>query len=110
MNTTQTQTSTATLIAFAAGVLAGRGVFGFDTETWVAVLTAVLGAGMTVWTAIATRKKTLITTVNAMDEVKGVITTNTADGQAMANAIPSPSVVPEGTVQAAEMATNGVHK
>lgn len=97
MNSTQTQTSTATIVAFIAGVLAGRGVFGFDTATWITILTAVLGGGMTIWTAIATRKKAIITAVNNMDEVAGVITKNTPEGQAMAVSIPEPTVTPEGT-------------
>lgn len=110
MNTTQTQTTSAVIIAAIAGFLAGKGVFGFDAATWTIILGGLGAAGMAAWTAIATRKKSLVTTVNAMPEVKAVITTNTEDGKAMASSIPSPSVVPEGTIQAKELATNGVVK
>ena len=107
MNTTQTQTQFATVIAFIAGILAGKGVFGFDTATWTTILGAVLGLGMAVWTALATRKTALVGTVNNMPEVAGVITTHDAAGKAMADSFPEPTVAPAGSSHAIMMAKNG---
>ena len=59
-NSTQAQNTAAPLLAFAAGVLAGKGVFGWDTETWFIVLGAVGGAVATVWAAITTRTGGLV--------------------------------------------------
>ena len=46
MNTTQTQTTLAPLVAFLAGLLAGKGVFGFDTATWTYIIGGVAGIGL----------------------------------------------------------------
>lgn len=107
MNTTQTQTNVAVLCAFLAGILSGRGVFGFDQATWVTILTAIAGLGMAVWAAIATRKTALVGTVNAMPEVAGVVTTKTPEGIAMANSFPQATVAPQGSTHAVDMAKDG---
>ena len=60
MNTTQIQTTIAPLVAFFAGLLAGKGVFGLDAMTWTTVIGAIVAAGAAVWGAIATRGTSLI--------------------------------------------------
>lgn len=72
MNPTQITTTLAPLISFFAGLLAGKGVFGLDAMTWTTVIGAILGAGGTVWAAIATRGKNLVTTVAQLPEVNSV--------------------------------------
>lgn len=69
MNQTQLPATIAAPIAFLAGLLAGKGVFGFDTETWTIILGSLATVGMTVWAAIATRRTALVTTVANMPEV-----------------------------------------
>jgi len=72
MNSTQTQTTAATLIGIIAGFLAGKGVFGFDSATWATILGSIVAAGMAAWTALATRKAALITTTAQLPEVQSV--------------------------------------
>lgn len=60
------------LIAFFAGLLAGKGVFGLDAGTWTTVIGAVIAAGASVWGAIASRKSAQISSVAAMPEVQSV--------------------------------------
>ena len=72
MNGIQTQNAGATVVAFLAGLLAGKGVFGFDTATWMQILGGVAGAAAAVWGAVAARKSAVVTTVAELPEVKGV--------------------------------------
>lgn len=72
MNQTQTQTGLAAIVAFFAGLLAGKGVFGFDTATWTQILGGAAGLAATIWTAIATRKTAMVTQVAQMPEVKAI--------------------------------------
>lgn len=109
MNTTSTQTNAALIIAFLAGILSGRGLFGWDQATWITFLTMCGGAGAWIWTAIATRRKALVASVNAMPEVAGVVTKPTQDGIALANSIPDQNVAPAGSSQAITMAKNGAN-
>lgn len=123
MNITQTQTSAATIIAFIAGILAGRGAFGFDQATWVTILTAIAGLSMTVWAAVANRRSamtstvvstpegkteimsavaatpegraTLVSTVANMSEVRGVTLDKTDPGTLALNASTPNNVVPQ---------------
>lgn len=60
------------LVAFFAGLLAGKGVFGLDAQTWTTVIGAVIAAGASVWGAIASRKTAQISAVAAMPEVQSV--------------------------------------
>lgn len=80
MNPTQIITSAAPVIAFIAGLLAGRGVFGFDQATWITILTAVGGLGATIWAAFTTRKTAMVTAVANMPEVKSVSLEPSASG------------------------------
>ena len=66
MNQTSIQTTLAPLVAFLAGLLAGKGLFGFDAATWAPILGAVAAFGATVWGAVAARKTALANTVGNM--------------------------------------------
>lgn len=72
MNSTQIQTTAAPIIAFLAGLLAGRGVFGLDAATWATMIGAVIAFGATIWGAITTRKNAQISAVAAMPEVQSI--------------------------------------
>lgn len=72
MNTTSVTSTFGPLVAFFAGLLAGKGVFGLDAQTWTTVIGAVIAAGASVWGAIATRKTAQIASVAAMPEVQSV--------------------------------------
>ena len=90
MNVTQIQTTLAPLIAAFAGFLAGRGVFGLDAQSWIAIIGALLGAGATIWGAIATRKTAIVSQVAALPEVKEVTLDRTVAGTAaLSNATPN---------------------
>lgn len=60
------------LVAFFAGLLAGKGVFGLDAGTWTTILGAIIAGGASVWGAIATRKSAQIASVASMPEVQSV--------------------------------------
>lgn len=80
MNTTQVTTTLAPIIAFFAGLLAGKGVFGLDAATWTTILGGLVSAIATVWVAIVTRNSSVIQQAAALPEVKAVITdTKTAE-------------------------------
>lgn len=90
MNTTQTNTTVTSAIAFLAGLLAGKGVFGFDAATWATILGAVFGLGTVVWTAYSTKKSTLVTNVATLPEVKTVtLNASAPNAPALADATPS---------------------
>jgi len=88
MNTVQTQTTIAPLIAFVAGLLAGKGVFGLDAATWATILGGAVAFGVTIWTAFTTSKKALITSVANQAEVKAVVLEDTAPAS-LVNETPS---------------------
>lgn len=72
MNPTQIQTTVAPLVAFFAGLLAGKGVFGLDATTWTTVIGAIVASGAAIWGAIATRGTNLITAAAGLDEVHSI--------------------------------------
>lgn len=104
MNTTQIQTTLAPIVAFIAGILAGKGVFGWDSQTWITVIGGILGVVGTVWAAVVTRKTAQVASVAAMPEVAAVVTTKTAAGNVMSGSGSPENVVPAGTTQAAALA------
>ena len=93
MNGTQVQTTLAPLVAFLAGLLAGKGVFGLDAATWATVIGAVFAGGATIWGAIAAKKSSLVTTVAAMPEVSEVTLDRTVAGSAALNSATPSNVV-----------------
>jgi hypothetical protein len=72
MNPTQIQTTVAPLVAFFAGLLAGKGVFGLDATTWTTVIGAIVASGAAIWGAIATRGSSLIAAAANQDDVKSI--------------------------------------
>lgn len=72
MNSTQVQTTLAPLVAFLAGLLAGKGVFGLDAATWATLIGAVAAFGATIWGAIAARKTAIISQVASLPEVQSI--------------------------------------
>ena len=59
MNWTQLQTTLAPIVAAIAGFLAGKGYFGWDAQTWVAILGGLGTLGATSWGALASRKSAM---------------------------------------------------
>lgn len=92
MNPTQTQTTIAPAVAFLAGLLAGKGVFGFDYLTWAAIIGGVFGLAATIWGAVAARQTAMVGTVSAMPEVTSMVVTNQALATAAKQADPSTNV------------------
>lgn len=89
MNQTQLQSTAAPIVAFLAGLLAGKGVFGLDAATWATVIGAVFASGATVWGAIVTRKSSMANTVAPAGSGTVIITDKT-----LADALPAnPNVV-----------------
>lgn len=82
MNNTQTQTTLATVVAFVAGILAGKFQF-FDAETWTAVLTGLAGVAIAVYNGYLTRKTGI---VNQAGNFSGTTVVTTPD---VAKALPN---------------------
>lgn len=72
MNSTQLQTTLAPLITFLAGLAAGKGLFGWDAQTWYTILGGIAGLGATVWAAVATKKNNLISQVASDPDVQSI--------------------------------------
>lgn len=80
MNNTQLQTTIAPIVAATAGFLAGKGYFGFDSQTWIAILGGAGTFAATLWGAFAARKTAIVTTAAALPEVKNVVLDADAKG------------------------------
>lgn len=112
MNNEQVKSVIENLVSTFGGMVAGF----FAAKGWLTAdqIIAILNSGTFVGLATSVvvfvygwinRSKTnLVAAVNAMPEVAGVVTTPTSAGVALSNAIPSPTVAPAGTVQAATIA------
>lgn len=72
MNSTTATSTFGPLVAFFAGLLAGKGVFGLDAGTWTTIIGAIIAGAASVWGAIATRKTAQIASVASMPEVQSV--------------------------------------
>lgn len=72
MNGTQATSTFGPLIAFFAGLLAGKGVFGLDATSWTTIIGAVIAGGTAIWGVVSTRKTAQIATVAAMPEVQSI--------------------------------------
>lgn len=88
MNFTQKQTTVAPMVAFLAGLLAGKGVFGLDVNAWTQVIGAAAAFGATLWGAFAATKNQLINTVANEDDVKS-ITLNASASTGLVNSTPN---------------------
>ena len=73
MNNTQITTTVAPLVAFLAGLLAGKGVFGLDVTTWTTIIGGVVGLGATIWAALRTTNTGIISQAANLPEVKTVL-------------------------------------
>lgn len=89
-------------VSFGAGYALAHGWINTDTVTLV--IGAVASLGPLIWGIIRHTKVGEIIAVNNMPEVRGVITTPTAAGVALAAAVPEPNVQPAGTVAAQNVA------
>lgn len=88
MNKTQLQTTIAPLVAAVAGFLAGKGIFGFDAQTWISIIGGVLAFGATIWGAVAARPQAL------KDTTGGLPNTTVVTDKTSADALPNnPDVV-----------------
>lgn len=77
----QTQGTIATIAGFVAGILASK--FGiFDTNTWLSIVMAGVGLVSVVWTAVATRKNAVVSSVAQLPEVKSITLDANASGTA----------------------------
>lgn len=63
MNQTQVQTAAAPFIAFLAGLLASKHLFGLDAGSWSLLIGGGITFGATVWGVIVTRRTALANTV-----------------------------------------------
>lgn len=96
-NSTQAQTTAATVVAGAAGYAAGHGWLGLDNSAWGLIFTALTILVPAVWPAVVTRLQALKTTVGNSG---ALVVTNAAS----ATASPSPNVVPASQVSSATLA------
>lgn len=83
MNKTQVQTTFAPLIAALAGFLAGKGIFGFDAQTWIAILGGIGSLAAIIWGGVATRETAL------KDTTGGLANTTVVTDAASAAALPN---------------------
>lgn len=76
------------------------------TATILAISGPVIALGSILWMLVANSKSSIIASAAAMPEVKGIITTATPAGNAMAAAVPATNVVSSGTNSAATIASS----
>lgn len=88
MNKTQLQTTIAPLVAAIAGFLAGKGIFGFDAQTWISIIGGLLALGATIWGAVAARPQALKDTTGTLANT--TVVTDKASAEALPN---NPDVV-----------------
>lgn len=91
-----------------AGFFAAKGWFTVDqvlsvlnSNTFIGLIVSLVGL---VWSVVARTKTNMVLAVNALPEVKGVVTMPTTAGAALATSIPSSTVVTAGTQGAADVA------
>lgn len=71
MNGTQITNTITPIVSFIAGILAAKFAW-FDAATWTSVLMGVVGLGATIWGAISTRNKAVITQAASLPEVQSI--------------------------------------
>ncbi len=103
MNTDQISGILRAIFAAVGGWLVSKGVV--DAEIWAMVSGALVTLAVAGWSWYVHKQSTKIATVNAMPDVKGVITNNTQAGRELAASVPSTTVAPAGTAQATAVAT-----
>lgn len=93
MNNVQIPATIAPIVAFIAGLLAGKGVFGFDYTTWMIVLGGAAAAVMPFWTAYTARKNAVVSAAAGMPEVKEITLDRTVEGSVDLNTATPANVV-----------------
>lgn len=112
MNEEQVKSGVRWFVATFGGLIVGyvtaKGWISADQATTILNSSAFVGAIASiivgVWGLFVHSKTNAVAVVNAMPEVKGVVTQPTQAGLALAQAIPSETVVPAGTNAAARVA------
>lgn len=104
MNQEQVLNLVRTFMQIAGSMLVGYHLFGIDSQAWTAITGGVLMATPAIWGVVTNRRASQVAKVNAMPEVAGVITKPSTEGLALANSVPSPTVVPAGTIAATTVA------
>lgn len=80
MNGIQLPATVVPVIAWLAGVLAGKGVFGLDSGVWITLLSGAAGLGLAVYGAFSARKSAVVTTAANLPEVKSISLDPTSPG------------------------------
>lgn len=95
------------ILMFAGGLAVGKGWI--SEELMVQIVGAAMSIAGILWGVKNNTPAALVSTVNSMPEVVGVVTKPTEEGKALAAAIPSLSVAPAGTSAAVAVANDSVH-
>ncbi len=116
MNEEQVKSLIRSLVGSFGGMIAGwfaaKGWFTIDqvltvlnSPTLIATAASIV---MAVWGLFVHSKSNAVAVVDAMPEVKGVVTNATPDGRALAASIPSPLVAAAGSADATAIAKPGI--
>lgn len=88
---------------FGAGILAANP--GLAESRWGQIAGGVIGLIGLLYGIKVNLPSSIVTAANGLENVKGVITTDTPEGHALAASIPGPEVVAAGTNLAQKLAT-----
>lgn len=109
MNKQQIITGLAPVVAFVAGILAGKGIW-FDETTWLAILSAMVTACATVWAAFTTRNSAQIETAMNSDPGKVMDEAIRNDRSAAISAVADMSMVKGVVLDRSATGVNGVNE
>jgi hypothetical protein len=116
MNAEQVKSAVRWLVSFVGGFIVAKGWVKADQLTALlsneAVMGALAGGAVLVWGMFTHTQSNAVAVVATIAEdptspVKGVVTTNTAEGRALARDTPSDTVVAAGTPEATAIAKPG---
>jgi hypothetical protein len=102
MNQEQTLSLVRNGLTIVGAILVSRGVF--SSADWSAIMGGIMMVAPPIWGVADKTKARMIAKVDAMQGVAGVVTTNNAEGRELADAVPSVTVAPAGTMAAASLA------
>jgi hypothetical protein len=81
-------------------------------DTWIPVILQIIGplsmVGGIVWAYLVNRPSSIAAAADKLPGVAGVVTTNTPEGRALADSVPSRTVATAGTFQAKQIVNTGV--
>lgn len=118
MNQEQIKSIIRQLMLFIAGIIGGttfvskfftqdQVVSFLTSDTVLGILGSLITGGIaSVWALVSRSDKNLVRSAEAVPAVAGVITKPTPEGRELASNIPGQTVVPAGTSQAKEIASN----